>query len=330
MSRMVERGEDLPLGAEAAHQRLAARGAAREQLDRHPLPELAVRALGEVDDPHAAAADLLDQPVGAIAGDRPGRGARGEGRPVQRVGGGRRVGGEEELDFAGEIRVVAGQPRELARPLGDGPLDQGQEELGRPAVAARNVRQPLAAARRRAVSVAHRRPESYLSAGLTGFSVFLRRRSRRTRTWVPAVPWFRSRRSSGHRSRRCWPRPREHRWWRRETASCTASRGSRRASAPIRRPSRSTPRAASSTPRRAKGTNASWPRPAAPGRSRSTGAPAGSPISRARECPGTRAPAIRCRARRRPSVSPTSRSSTAWHAGPHRDSRRCSASTPRR
>ena len=55
--RVLERGEDLPLGAKRASMQLGVQPR-RHDLDRHPLRELAVGALGQVDRAHAAAADL--------------------------------------------------------------------------------------------------------------------------------------------------------------------------------------------------------------------------------------------------------------------------------
>jgi len=59
---MVEGGENLPLGAQARGEALGARRVGGEQLDRHALPELAIVALGEHDDAHAAAAELAHDP----------------------------------------------------------------------------------------------------------------------------------------------------------------------------------------------------------------------------------------------------------------------------
>ncbi len=61
---MVEAGEDLPLGEEAlVDDRQVLAGA--DDLDRHLALEFLVAPLGQVDHPHAAAAQHLEQPVGA-------------------------------------------------------------------------------------------------------------------------------------------------------------------------------------------------------------------------------------------------------------------------
>src|SRR5690606_9147752 len=58
--RMVEIGQDLPLGAEAPDH-LGRIPAGPDQLDRYALLELAIDALGTPDRAHATAPDFLDQ-----------------------------------------------------------------------------------------------------------------------------------------------------------------------------------------------------------------------------------------------------------------------------
>jgi hypothetical protein len=129
--RVVERGEDLPLGREAAHQ-VGVVGGAREQLDGRRLPVLAVAALGAVDDPHAAAPDRVEQAPGAHA--------RGRGRERGRRGGHARpapveqplgavVRGEQRRHLVVQPRVAAagrGEPggAPVAR-LVEGVVEQG-------------------------------------------------------------------------------------------------------------------------------------------------------------------------------------------------------------
>ena len=64
--RMVERGEDLTLGAEARQHTIRVH-APPDQLDRDALLILLVGALGEIDGTHAAVCDLVEQMVGADA-----------------------------------------------------------------------------------------------------------------------------------------------------------------------------------------------------------------------------------------------------------------------
>ena len=61
---MLERGQNLPLGAESARRFAAARRRVRD-LDRDAVPEEAIGALGEVHVPHAAFADMLDEAIWA-------------------------------------------------------------------------------------------------------------------------------------------------------------------------------------------------------------------------------------------------------------------------
>ena len=60
---MVQRGQDLALRPEA-REHLVRIHAPLDQLDRDPLAEAAVRALGQVDGAHAAPAELADHAVG--------------------------------------------------------------------------------------------------------------------------------------------------------------------------------------------------------------------------------------------------------------------------
>ncbi len=61
---MIEAGEDLAFGQEAAED-LVTIHPALDQLEGDALLKVAVRALGEVDDAHAAVPQLADQTVGA-------------------------------------------------------------------------------------------------------------------------------------------------------------------------------------------------------------------------------------------------------------------------
>jgi hypothetical protein len=69
---MIEAGEHAPLEAEALDDR--GRAPRRQDLDRRPPVELVVVALRREDDPHAAAADFRQQPVGAEPPADQGRG----------------------------------------------------------------------------------------------------------------------------------------------------------------------------------------------------------------------------------------------------------------
>src|SRR4030095_7364907 len=93
-----EAGEDLALGDEAAPHVLARPGAGVEHLDRQPLAEGAVGALGEEDAAHAAAADLLEDAV-AVDELRDGRRLwRGSGRRrAERFGRRRRAQADRRL-----------------------------------------------------------------------------------------------------------------------------------------------------------------------------------------------------------------------------------------
>src|SRR5262245_18211703 len=64
--RMAQRGEDLPLGDEAPVELLGVRAVA-QQLDCDLPPELAIVALGEIHDTHAAATELAHDAVRADA-----------------------------------------------------------------------------------------------------------------------------------------------------------------------------------------------------------------------------------------------------------------------
>ena len=64
--RVVESGEDLPLGAEAADDRIGVHPPL-EDLQRHPLVEGVVVAHGQEHRAHAALSQLADEPVGADA-----------------------------------------------------------------------------------------------------------------------------------------------------------------------------------------------------------------------------------------------------------------------
>ncbi len=97
---VLERGENLALGAEAAGGFAIGHGRARD-LHRHALGECAVGAVGEVDLPHAAFPDLLSQPVrsDARAGAQAGAPARGGAVAVRGVVG-RMAGRAQEAGHA--------------------------------------------------------------------------------------------------------------------------------------------------------------------------------------------------------------------------------------
>ena len=60
--RVIELGENLPFAAEA-HRGVVAVEAATHQLERDDLSELAIGALGPVDDAHASTTELLDHAI---------------------------------------------------------------------------------------------------------------------------------------------------------------------------------------------------------------------------------------------------------------------------
>jgi len=117
-------------------------GAAEQELDGHPLTEVAVGALGEPDRTHAAAADLGEQPVAAVAAQlgAAGRGRRreqGRGRAVEQAGGAGGIGREQLADVTQQLRVLG---REACQRIGAGlgrKLGDLEEELGRPAMTSR-------------------------------------------------------------------------------------------------------------------------------------------------------------------------------------------------
>ena len=117
---MVEAGEDLPLAQEAGVDR-ARVDAGEDALERHPLLELAVGALGEIDLAHAAAAEQSQQSIAtdataaavAVASvcSLEGRGDKRRSTLADGDGEQRRavlVGGEQPGEETGEIRVLAG------------------------------------------------------------------------------------------------------------------------------------------------------------------------------------------------------------------------------
>ncbi len=60
--RVIELGENLPFAAEA-HRGVVAVEAAPHQLERDDLSELAIGALGPIDDAHASTTELLDHAI---------------------------------------------------------------------------------------------------------------------------------------------------------------------------------------------------------------------------------------------------------------------------
>ena len=94
---MLEHRQDLPLGTESL-QDLVRTQEGIDQLDRDLLREALVVAGGPIDHPHAAAADLLEDPVGAEAV------ARGYAPHIRRRAeeGGRRIEDAARLFVAGE------------------------------------------------------------------------------------------------------------------------------------------------------------------------------------------------------------------------------------
>src|SRR5690349_20725990 len=114
--RMAQRGEDLPLGDEAAVQLLGV-WAVTQQLDRDLATELAVVALGEIDHAHAAATELAYDAIRAYAaveqwldGERRCR----RRQPTLENAGGQIVCGQQAIDLASELGIVCAaltQPR---------------------------------------------------------------------------------------------------------------------------------------------------------------------------------------------------------------------------
>ena len=114
---MVQVGQDLALGAEAAQHLLAVHAPAH-QLQRHLLAVLVVGAHGAVDHAHAAGAHPLDDAVGAdqlalegIVGQIAGRGIPGRrsGQEIVVV-----VGGQQRGQLGCQGRILGlqrGQPR---------------------------------------------------------------------------------------------------------------------------------------------------------------------------------------------------------------------------
>src|SRR5439155_5916188 len=125
--RMIERREDLPLGAEALDVHVGVEAGA-QQLERDVLRELPVRALGEEHARHSAAADLAHD---AVAADPPPDVAAGARRilslgDAQRRHRGRRCGeeafrrrhaAEVLLHLASELDIVTAARSEDRGPL---------------------------------------------------------------------------------------------------------------------------------------------------------------------------------------------------------------------
>ncbi len=94
----------------------------------------AVGALGEVDGAHAAFAERLEQPVGALAseaatGADASRCAQGLGRGAEEVAAGRGVEREQRLHLGAQRRVVAAGGEQVALALDAGEAAGRQEKL---------------------------------------------------------------------------------------------------------------------------------------------------------------------------------------------------------
>ncbi len=105
---MLERGEDLPLGAETT-ERLAA-GEAADQLDRDLLVELPVVAHAEPNHAHPPGADLAHEPVGTdgVAGQIADRflGLSGVVDHALERRAGLGIMTDQRLDLGAEIRII--------------------------------------------------------------------------------------------------------------------------------------------------------------------------------------------------------------------------------
>lgn len=132
---VLEAGENLPFAQEAPEDLFGVH-AAFEELQRHELVELTVRALGLPDFTHAAASEQGAQAVGSdpVSGrrTRAARGARGDtgverradelrsetpDAPVEELLSGGLVGGKEVRDVLGELRIADGELGERRRAL---------------------------------------------------------------------------------------------------------------------------------------------------------------------------------------------------------------------
>ncbi|HKP14267.1 MAG TPA: hypothetical protein VJZ91_19255 [Blastocatellia bacterium] len=110
--RVVERGEDLPLAAETAGE-VGVGETAPHELERDLLLKLSVRALGEEDRAHPAAAQLAQNPVGPelpvlqllVRQARDQVGGEDEGRGFDEMLRRRRVY-EQRFDFAAQLGVA--------------------------------------------------------------------------------------------------------------------------------------------------------------------------------------------------------------------------------
>jgi len=120
---MLEPGQEAPLGLRAPH-RLGIAQRAGQHLDRHPLLEGAVAALGQVHAAHAAGTERAQQAVGAELAL-----AEGLHRRLQEAFAAR-VGRQQRLDLGGQRRIFGrGGARvfgALRRRQGERRLEDGQ------------------------------------------------------------------------------------------------------------------------------------------------------------------------------------------------------------
>ncbi len=129
--RVRQRREDLPLGQEAAMQ-LVSVSAAAQQLHRDAAAELAVVALGKVDDAHPSASDLpqhlirADLPASLAIGQQ--RSCRGR-RRLREYAVGPVVTCQQRFDFPAQHIVVPAELIEQRYPSGAVKLDDRLEHL---------------------------------------------------------------------------------------------------------------------------------------------------------------------------------------------------------
>ena len=133
---MLHGGEDLALLEEATQRHLTPR-LVRQQLDRRALAELIVSALGEIDSAHAAAADLVDDPIRPDALTYAAARSRAEGAHERR---GKLRGGlvekvvdalaraQQALHFAAHLVVDVGARCKPGPPLVDRQLEELVEQ----------------------------------------------------------------------------------------------------------------------------------------------------------------------------------------------------------
>ena len=107
---MAQRRQDAAFGVEAVRRTVGEPGA--QQLDCHPLLELALHPFGQVDDPHAAAAELVDDAVVAdpVPGPRVGAALGGRQHRVGEVA--HQASAAQRLQLGVEAVLLA-QPQQL-------------------------------------------------------------------------------------------------------------------------------------------------------------------------------------------------------------------------